>query len=107
MIRAGRLDREITIQRALEVVDYFGVPRHAWTAVATLRAERVEAAAVEENRAHGASSERTITFRTRYHLGISLADRVLFEGEAYDIKEVRELGRRRGLELKVLARGTP
>ena len=39
-------------------------------------------------------------FQIRYLAGITTADRVTFDGATYDIDEIAELGRKRGLELR-------
>lgn len=104
-MRAGSLDRKITIERAAEGLDAYGVPQTVWTAITELRAHILRGATEEAMRPHGASTETVTTFRTRYFPGITLADRVVYAGHAHDITEVREIGRRRGLELRTIARG--
>lgn len=99
-MRAGKLDREIILERASQMIDALGVPASTWALLATMRAEIVEAAADEAMRDSGASSETSITFRTRYFGGLTLADRLTFDGHAFNIREVKELGRARGLEIR-------
>ncbi len=98
-MRAGRLDRTITVQRFTSTPDDYGTPVETWSDVATLRAEVVQASTSEFIRA-GAVDETVIVFRARFLDGITNADRVVHGGEAFDVKETREIGRRRGLEIR-------
>jgi SPP1 family predicted phage head-tail adaptor len=98
-MRAGRLDRSITIQRVADTVDDAGTVAEAWADLATMRAELVNLAATETDLAAGPAATRTIMFRTRYLAGITVADRVLYEGDEFKITSVVEIGRRRALEL--------
>jgi SPP1 family predicted phage head-tail adaptor len=101
-MRAGRLDRSITIQRSTYEVDPAGSPIYTWQDVATVRAEIVQANTEEFIRSYGASDETLVIFRLRYLDGITNADRVIFGGERHDIKDVKEIRRRRGLELRTV-----
>lgn len=100
MIRAGKLDRVAEIQRATTSVDAAGTVTSTWATIATVRAHLVETLAEEIAKAYGMGSERTIVLQTCWRAGIALADRVLLEGQAFDIKELREIGRRRHMEIR-------
>ena len=54
--------------------------------------------------AYGASPEEAVIFRTRYLDDLTTADRVVYEGRNHDIREIKEIGRRRGLEIRTVAR---
>jgi SPP1 family predicted phage head-tail adaptor len=100
-MRSGKLDRKISIdQLDASTIDDYGTPSPSWNALAVLRAEIVQAATDEYIRAYGAADETVIVFRTRYLAGITNADRVTYESQQFNIKEVREIGRRKGLELR-------
>jgi SPP1 family predicted phage head-tail adaptor len=100
-MRAGKLDRTITIERYTETLDEYGNPGgQSWSTLATLRAQIIEASTEEFQRAYGASSETAIIFRVRFMDGVTLADRVSYDGKAHNLVEVKEIGRRRGLELR-------
>ncbi|MDW9626495.1 phage head closure protein [Sinorhizobium meliloti] len=101
-MRAGRLDRSITIQRSTYEIDPAGSPVYTWTDIATVRAEIVQASTEEFIRSYGASDETLVIFRIRFLDGVTNADRVTFEGEHHNIKEVKEIRRRRGLELRTV-----
>lgn len=98
------LDRIITIQRATEARDEFGVVTEVWAPLASLRSSLIQASTEEYLRAAGFQGDAAVIFRTRYLDGVTVKDRVLFEGVAHDIKEVKEIGRRRGLEIRTVAR---
>ena len=99
-MRAGKLDREITFERATETVDGYGATAPTWAPLATMRAQLIDATTDESIRAFGASTESTVVFRTRYLEGLTVADRVIYEGSAYEIVQLKEIGRRRGLDIR-------
>jgi SPP1 family predicted phage head-tail adaptor len=103
-MRAGRLDRTIVVERATSAVAADGTPTLTWSPVATLRAEVVEGGTTEFIREGGAGDETAIVFRTRWLDGITDADRVVYGGMVFGITEVKEIGRRRGLEIRCVAR---
>ena len=102
-MRAGKLDRTIAIERHTETVSPTGSVVTAWTNVAAVRAEIVTQSATEFLTGFGEAENGTIVFRIRYLAGITTADRVTYAGTVYDLKEVTEIGRRRGLELRAVA----
>lgn len=104
-MRGGKLDRVITIERASTVIDDAGTPTSTWATVATLRAQIIKQSADEFIQTEGGgNSENAIVFRTRYIEGVRLDDRVNYEGAGFDVKETKEIGRRRGLEIRCIAR---
>lgn len=104
-MRAGKLDRTIVIERATTAVDDYGTPHQVWATVATERAQLVQSSTEEFMRTFGASSEVLVAFRIRHMDGLKVADRVTHGGDIYDIKEIKELGRREGLELRCASLG--
>lgn len=104
-MRAGKLDRTIVIERAMTGVDDYGTPVETWATIATVRAQRLQSSAEEYMRSHGASSESAIIFRIRHIDGLTLADRVTEGAAIFDLKEIKELGRGDGLELRCTAQG--
>jgi SPP1 family predicted phage head-tail adaptor len=106
-MRSGELDKEITIERASESIDDNGAVSSTWASIATLRAKVLQQSAEEFIRGFGASSETAIVFRTRYLAGLTLSDRIVYQGRAHDIKELKEIGRRVGWDIRCLATGAP
>lgn len=104
-MRAGKLDRQITIERLTTETDDYGTPVPSWSPLAVVRAQRIHASTEEFLRSFGASTEGAVVFRVRHIDGLTLADRVTDDGSVFDLKEIRELDRRQGLELRCLATG--
>lgn len=98
-MRAGKLDRSITVQSFTSTVNDYGTPIETWTDVATVRAQIIQSS-TEEFLTNGASDTTSIIFRTRYFSPIGGTSRILFEGEEYNVREVKEIGRRKGLDLR-------
>jgi SPP1 family predicted phage head-tail adaptor len=103
-MRAGKLDRAIVLERLTTALDAYGVPVETWSPIATLRAERVNDAAQDVAKEFGEASETNTTFRTRFLADLNLTDRIVYDGEPREITRITEIGRRRGLELRTVAR---
>lgn len=104
-MRAGDLDRRVTIRRlTLGADDGYGNQVEEWTDVATLWAEVKQTGGTEFLAAGRIGDETRLTFRVRYLAGITTTDRAVYQGVEHDIVEVRELGRRKGLELFAVKR---
>lgn len=101
-MRAGKLDRTITLQRKTESISDSGAVVSAWTDIVTVRAEVVQQSATEFLTGYGEAETGTVIFRIRYLAGITTADQIMFDGTSYNIKEIAEIGRRRGLELRAV-----
>lgn len=104
-MRAGKLDKTIVISRVTTTVDEYGTPVEGLATVATVRAQRVKLTTEEFLRAFGNSSEAVAVFRVRHIDGLTLADRITCEGEAFDLKGIEPLRRRQDLELRCIASG--
>lgn len=99
-MKSGKLIEVIQIQRATDGVNDYGTPVTAWATIATVRAERIDQTTEEFMRAFGASDEEAVIFRIRHLDGVSNADRVLWQGEPFNIRQVTPIGRRKGLDLR-------
>ena len=100
-MRAGSLDREIAIETfAPGPPDEFGNVAEAWTAFATVRAQLVQASTDEYLAAYGETDKTVMIFRIRWLDGLTAVHRVIYSGRAFNIREVKEIGRRKGLELR-------
>ncbi len=99
-MQAGKLSRKIKIQRATETVTPSGHAVKTWADLHSIRAEVVQQSASEFLTGYGEAEDGTIIFRVRYRPGIVTSDRVLYDGRPYDLKEIKEIGRRRALELR-------
>ena len=101
MVFAGKMDRRITIER--ESGDQSGWGETTWTPVATVWAEKKHAQEDIQNTAAGKMHFEITTFRTRWFDDVTVADRIALGSEVYEIRGIRELGRRQGLEFKAKA----
>ena len=103
-MRAGNLDRTIVIESYVsQGQDETGQEIDGWTTLATMRAQIVQASTDEYFAAGGITSDLNTIFRTRYVAGVTSQSRILFESRYYNIGEIKEIGRRRGLELRAAA----
>lgn len=102
-LKAGAMDRVITIESVAVTLSDAGDTIETWSTVITTRAELIQSSAKEFMKSFGAASVTTCIFRTRWLDNITLANRVNYSGTYYLIKEIGEIGRRRGLELRCVA----
>lgn len=101
MIGAGSLDRRITIERYVETRDpVYNSVSYDWTSWQPDVPANVRTAGGREFlEAGGQYVERRAIFKVRWIPDLQTTDRVSWNGRAYDIKDVREIGRRRFLEI--------
>ena len=100
-IRAGTLDRMIAVMRSDETIAANGEATRHWQTICTTKAQLVQADQSETVQPYGNTSDGTLIFRLRYRSAVRLSDRIVFEGNYYDIQAISEIGRRRGLLIKV------
>lgn len=102
-MRAGKLDRRLTVQRKTLVDSGGWNDEEVWSDLVTLWAEK-EHAQEDIQYPEGAGLHFEITtFRTRYFSDLRQTDRLVFEGEFFEIRGIREIGRREGMEIKAKA----
>lgn len=99
MIRAGRKDRKITIQRATEARDAIGGVTETWSDHLVLWAEVVPVSGKEALEYDRNVSSRTSRFIVHFLDDITREDRISYDGDSWNIRFLRELGRRRELEI--------
>lgn len=98
-MRAGNLDRIVKLERRTTALDTYGTVVDVWTVFANMRAQVLQVATDDHESARGATTDTTITFRMRWLDGLTLEDRVSYEGRAMTIRQIKEIGRRVGLEI--------
>lgn len=98
-MRAGNLDRIIEIQRRTTGLDLYGTPVETWTTFATMRAQLLRNATDDRESARGHATDAVLTFRMYYFASLSLNDRLLYEGQQYEITSITEIGRRVGMDV--------
>lgn len=99
-MRAGKLDRTLTLQRLTRAVSPAGTVAETWADFATVRAELVSNAIAEAGTGYGEADDSALVFRIRYRADLTTEDRVIYEGRALDLAGILEVGRRRALELR-------
>lgn len=104
-MRAGDLDRRITIENIVIGQSPSGEPIETWTPVATVWAEVQQQSGREFFATAQTVSERRVVFKLRWLAGITVLHRVIYDAREHNIQEVREIGRRAGLELHTAASG--
>ena len=102
-MQAGKLNRIVTVQRETKTRTLSRGTASAWADVATTRAEVVQASAADFLAGFGTAQQGTVIFRIRWRNGLTTADRIVFDGRTHEIKEIAEIGRRRGLEIRAVA----
>lgn len=102
-MKAGALDRRVTIERATVIQDPYGEEIETWAPLATVSAQVVQQSGREFLAAEAMQAEVRVLFRLRWIEGIQETDRVSYGDRMHNIQEVKELGRREGLELMTVA----
>lgn len=101
-MRAGKLDRRLTILRAALEDDGFQTTPGDYAEVATIAASREDISDGERGRASGVSATATTRFKVRYSntsAAITPKDRVSEGGEEFDVVGIKQIGRRVGFEI--------
>lgn len=103
-MRAGRLDRRITLQRRTLAENDYGEAIETWVDLATVWAEMLPVRGAERYAAQQTVAETEIKWRIRWRPNLTPIDRLTYDGRTYDVNGVLEIGRRIGLELYTKAR---
>jgi SPP1 family predicted phage head-tail adaptor len=103
-MRAGRLDRSIELQSLSTTNNSFGEPVETWTTIATVAAAVTPNRGNERFTAQQVVGHAVVTFKIRYRTGLTVLNRIRYQGRQWDIHDVREVGRREGLEIDASAR---
>lgn len=103
-MRAGRLDRKITILERVIEKNSFGEHVASYDSLATVCAEAKPASGSERYVAQQFVAEITHIFTIRYRNDVTPLNRIRFDGRDFDILAVLEIGRREGLAINAKAR---
>ncbi len=98
-MRAGDLDRLITIEQPTESVDAYGAPTQTWATLAQVWAQVKPVRGSEYFAAQQMNARVDAVFRVRYRTDLTTKMRISYNSETYDIQGIIEIGRREGLEL--------
>lgn len=102
-MRAGRLDRQITIERPASHIDANGAEVSGWVEHCRPWAEVLEILAKERLAAPQTMGVRTAKIRIRYRSDIDSTMRIRHNGMWWGINGIAELGRREALEITATA----
>jgi len=100
-LRAGDLDRVVTLERASEDVNDHGEPVRTWIPIATVRAKLTTEAGKEFFQSGQTFSAGRGSLLIRWRSDVLVTDRAVLDGVVWNIESVREVGRRVALELMV------
>lgn len=106
-MRAGALDRRITLMRNQPSQSARGGLADNWVAIQELYAQVKYARGGERFATQQVVGQGVVTFLIRWDgawSDFNVKDRVSFDGRDYDVRDVRELGRREGIEIDATAR---
>lgn len=101
----GLADRRLTIQGLSATQDAAGQPIETWADGLTVWSRLINQSGGERFTAQQVMGSSVTTFRIRFREGLDVkTNRVWYEGRAYDIHAIRELGRREAIEIDCSAR---
>lgn len=105
-MRAGKLDRRLTIERFTETGrNELNEPIMVWAEVATVWAQQRPDRGSERFAAAQVSGTSVMTFHIRHRDDLTQKDRLVYEGRVYEIiAPPREIGRRVVTEIDAVAR---
>jgi SPP1 family predicted phage head-tail adaptor len=89
-VKAGALNRQIEIQSRDSGTDEAGQPVQTWATLATVWANVAGATGMGSIKAGvGGVEINAYSFRIRYRTDVDAAERVVFNGQNFDVKSVR------------------
>lgn len=94
------MDRQAELQSKAATASTNGERAGAWTTYETVWATVRETPAREIIAGNTEQAQKTLILFIYYHSSVTERHRVLFEGDAYDIENIREIGYREGMELR-------
>lgn len=106
-MKAGELDREVTLRRATVTKDEYNADVETWADLVTVWGSKKDISDGERIAAAATGASITTRFRIRYSAdvaGVTPEDQLVCEGRTYNITGVKEVGRREGLEITATAR---
>lgn len=106
-LSSGKLERRIVLERFTETRDAYNEPVKTWATLATRSASYEPIRDSERFRAGETAANASARFIIRHSAAVAdlnPKDRLTFEGVAHDILNVKEIGRREGIEITTAAR---
>ncbi len=103
-LRSGDMDRRIRIERASYTSNHLGEQIPTWDRLVTVWAQVLPISDGERWRAAEVAAHVTTRFRIRWGSGVTVTDRIVYDGRVFDISGVKEIGRHEGQEITAAAR---
>ncbi len=103
-MRAGDLDRRVTLQQPVPARDATGEETHTWSTVGQVWAKVEGLGGAEDFRADKREHDLRAKFTIRYRPGINSMWRIIHDGDVYQITDVTAPDRRETLELLAFSR---
>lgn len=94
-MRAGQLDRRITLEAATDAQDETGAPIEVWTPIGTVWASRRDTSGRERVHAGAETAIADAVFRIRWRAGLTAKMRLIEGDEIWDITALGESIQRR------------
>jgi SPP1 family predicted phage head-tail adaptor len=99
-MRPGKMDRKLVVQRQVETGRTpLNEPIKTWQTVHTVWAEKIHKSEDEAFASSQRYASRVVTFRVYFLADLNETDRLMVDGETYNIAGIRELGYRAGTEI--------
>lgn len=98
-MKAGQLDRLITIEQPVDVQGVAGGATETWSTFQQVWSQVLPLRGREYFAAQQVNAEVDATFRIRWIAGVTPKMRIDYGGVKYDIQHIAEIGRREGLDL--------
>lgn len=104
-IRAGELNRRITIEQKSVTLDAQNAPIETWSVfAANVPAAFKPVSGTDEVQGNEQSAQVRAEFWLRFKAGITTEHRIVYQGRTFDILDVVEINYRDGLRLPAIER---
>lgn len=90
----GQLDKQITIERATKTPDDMSGNVTTWSTLDTVFAKVLTRTGRESEQGGQVEADATYVFVIRYRSDLKMADRIVFNGQAYNIRFIPDEGGR-------------
>jgi head-tail adaptor len=104
-MRAGKLNQRVRVERPIRTVDDYGAQRVTWEHVTDLWCN-VGTETKVEDRDHGGEPVTYGRFDTRWTDAIEAGHRIVYRGQAFEVRTIEEVGRRLAMTVMGEARAS-
>lgn len=98
-MNAGKLDRRITIETPVITYDEWNHPQKSWGQLALVWASKTDRTESEVTELSQTVAINRTVWTIRWRDDITTAQRIQYNNDLYEIKGIKELGRREGLQI--------